>query len=77
MFGAPEGIRTPGLLIRSQTLYPAELQAHITTPNTVASFIVTKSLWLVKALFTGSDSNKRQNHIYIYKYTDKNVGQVC
>ncbi|MDB5046510.1 MAG: hypothetical protein JWQ08_2560, partial [Deinococcus sp.] len=26
--GVPEGIRTPGLLIRSQTLYPAELQAH-------------------------------------------------
>ena len=24
-----EGIRTPGLLIRSQTLYPAELCAHI------------------------------------------------
>ena len=27
--GAPEGTRTPGLLIRSQTLYPAELPAHI------------------------------------------------
>ena len=25
----PEGIRTPGLLIRSQALYPAELQAHM------------------------------------------------
>ena len=24
--GAPEGTRTPDLLIRSQTLYPAELQ---------------------------------------------------
>ena len=30
--GVPEGIRTPGLLIRSQTLYPAELQVH---PNVV------------------------------------------
>ena len=28
-FGAPEGTRTPDLLIRSQTLYPAELRAHI------------------------------------------------
>ena len=28
-FGAPEGIRTPDLLIRSQALYPAELRAHI------------------------------------------------
>ena len=27
--GAPEGTRTPDLLIRSQTLYPAELPAHI------------------------------------------------
>ena len=28
-FGDPEGIRTPGLLIRSQTLYPAELLSHV------------------------------------------------
>ena len=28
-FGALEGTRTPGLLIRSQTLYPAELPAHL------------------------------------------------
>ena len=27
-FGDPGGIRTPGLLIRSQTLYPAELLSH-------------------------------------------------
>ena len=27
-FGAPERIRTPGLLIRSQTLYPTELRVH-------------------------------------------------
>ena len=27
-FGAPEGIRTPGLLLRRQTLYPAELRAR-------------------------------------------------
>ena len=27
-YGAPEGIRTPDLLVRSQTLYPAELRAH-------------------------------------------------
>ena len=27
--GAPVGIRTLDLLIRSQTLYPAELRAHI------------------------------------------------
>ena len=28
VFGAPRGIRTPGLLVRSQTLYPTELGAH-------------------------------------------------
>ena len=28
MYGAPDRIRTYGLLIRSQTLYPAELRAH-------------------------------------------------
>ena len=28
VFGAPEGTRTPDLLVRSQSLYPAELQAH-------------------------------------------------
>jgi hypothetical protein len=27
--GAPGEIRTPGLLIRSQSLYPAELRAHM------------------------------------------------
>jgi hypothetical protein len=27
--GAPGEIRTPGLLVRSQTLYPAELRAHL------------------------------------------------
>ena len=26
--GTPGGIRTPDLLVRSQTLYPAELRAH-------------------------------------------------
>ena len=26
--GTAEGIRTPDLLVRSQTLYPAELQPH-------------------------------------------------
>ena len=29
IYGALEGIRTPDLLVRSQTLYPAELRAQI------------------------------------------------
>ena len=28
IYGALEGIRTPDLLVRSQTLYPTELRAH-------------------------------------------------
>ena len=28
-YGAPGGIRTPDLLVRSQTLYPTELRAHV------------------------------------------------
>ena len=31
--GTPEGIRTPDLLVRSQTLYPAELLAHTAVPT--------------------------------------------
>ena len=34
LFGTPWGIRTPGLLVRSQTLYPAELRAHILSSRT-------------------------------------------
>ncbi len=29
--GDPGGIRTPDILIRSQTLYPAELQSQLST----------------------------------------------
>ena len=32
--GGPQGIRTPDLLVRSQTLYPAELGAHTTVSLT-------------------------------------------
>ena len=35
--GAPEGTRTPDLLIRSQTLYPAELPARNVYYNTIRS----------------------------------------
>jgi hypothetical protein len=31
-YGAPEVIRTPDLLVRSQTLYPTELRAHGSVP---------------------------------------------
>ena len=41
--GAPEVIRTPGLLIRSQTLYPAELRAHILISATADSIQLSYS----------------------------------
>ena len=31
--GALQGIRTPDLLVRSQTLYPTELAAHVVSHN--------------------------------------------
>ena len=31
--GVPGGIRTPDLLVRSQTLYPAELQVRFVSKN--------------------------------------------
>ncbi len=33
--GTPRGIRTPGLLLRRQLLYPTELLAHIETPKSI------------------------------------------
>ena len=29
MYGVPGGVRTPDLLVRSQSLYPTELQARL------------------------------------------------
>ena len=34
--GVPGRIRTPDLLIRSQTLYPAELRAHVEFLNAIS-----------------------------------------
>ena len=34
-FGTPQEIRTPDLLVRSQTLYPAELAARVLADNTI------------------------------------------
>ena len=43
----PEGIRTPDLLVRSQTLYPAELQAHGLTTG----IIISRTRQFVNAFF--------------------------
>ena len=41
-FGTPEGIRTPDLLVRSQTLYPAELPAHFTVLFADCLYIIAR-----------------------------------
>ena len=49
----PRGIRTPDLLVRSQSLYPAELWAHFLLRTVVLTTIVIIShlLQLVKRFF--------------------------
>ena len=47
LFGAPEGTRTPDLLIRSQALYPAELRAHIVGRTTL--YIIITFIAFVKS----------------------------
>ena len=44
-FGVPGGIRTPDLLVRSQSLYPAELQAHPPT-----KYIISQNVQSVKLI---------------------------
>ncbi len=45
--GAPQRIRIPDLLIRSQTLYPAELAAHINNDN----YYITKFYKMQEVIF--------------------------
>ena len=52
-FGAPEETRTPDLLIRSQTLYPAELPAHTRLFST-AGYILPHFLINCKPFFDGN-----------------------
>ena len=45
LFGAPGGIRTRDLLIRSQTLYPTELRAHfVVSRDNVYDYITAFSI---------------------------------
>ena len=50
-FGTPEGIRTPDLLVRSQTLYPAELPAHFAVPFVDCLYIISCHDQEVKKFF--------------------------
>ena len=52
--GVPGGIRTPDLLVRSQTLYPAELQAQNAVFLIGDSYIVLNCTCSVKFYFTAN-----------------------
>ena len=60
--GTPEGIRTPDLLVRSQTLYPAELWVQ----NIVMMFTHTS----IQALpcFVNNSNEKRTESWLVYQY---------
>ena len=46
-FGTPEGTRTPDLLVRSQSLYPAELPARNTLLNCKYALYTKTTVWFV------------------------------
>ena len=63
--GAPEGTRTPDLLIRSQTLYPAEIQAHILlafSPENV--FYYSAGGGESQAVFQKNSKKSANGHLY-------------
>jgi hypothetical protein len=45
--GTPEGTRTPDLLVRSQSLYPAELPARNTLLNCKYALYTKTTVWFV------------------------------
>ena len=59
MIGAPERIRTPNLLIRSQVLYPVELRAHIGYKR--YSDLTSVSTCLIARPWINGKEKKRQN----------------
>ena len=62
LFGAPGGIRTPGLPVRSRTLYPAKLQAH---SNIIQVFLNKINIFL-------KSSCKTQKNVLYYISSLKN-----
>ena len=54
LLGAPGGTRTPDLLVRSQTLYPAELRAHILliAVNSNSFYIIMRKYRFVNTFFS-------------------------
>jgi hypothetical protein len=64
VLGAPEETRTPDLLIRSQTLYPAELPAHILltfSPENVFYYSARRPE--SQAFFSKNSKNSANGHL--------------
>ena len=59
-FGAPWGIRTPDLLVRSQTLYPAGLRAH--TPFIACLIIISR-----RNMFVNGDGKFFKSGLIFFK----------
>ena len=72
--GALEGTRTPDLLVRSQSLYPAELQAHFSN-----SFIIISSKVQYVNPFLKKTSNFLRKSYFSQKYLHRHFycGIVC
>lgn len=72
--GALEGTRTPDLLVRSQSLYPAELQAHFSN-----SFIIISSKVQYVNPFFKKTSNFLRKSYFSQKYLHRHFycGIVC
>ena len=59
--GTAEGIRTPDLLVRSQTLYPAELQPHTVLRLLIADSSIILAHHLEKCKPFLQKNKKRKN----------------
>ena len=74
LFGTAGGTRTPDLLVRSQSLYPAELQAHFSN-----SFIIISSKVQYVNPFFKKTSNFLRKSYFSQKYLHRHFycGIVC
>ncbi len=72
--GTPEGTRTPGLLLRRQLLYPAELLAHIGAGDENRTRIPSLEGWCpdhcaTPAFFADGDSSPQQSSASSYYHS--------
>ena len=73
LLGALQGIRTPDLLVRSQTLYPTELAAHfLRLPNYhTTTFRKNQPLFLIFFIFFKTVQNKKMSRYFLLSHIEK------